>query len=30
VISTMISGNLVNEDGIIKDGIFGKRLAFNR
>jgi dihydroorotase len=30
VISTIISGNLVYEDGIIKDGIFGKRLAFNR
>ena len=30
VISTIISGNLVYEDGMIKDGIFGKRLAFNR
>ena len=30
VISTIVSGNLVYEDGIIKDGIFGKRLAFNR
>ncbi len=30
VISTIVSGNLVYEDGIIKDGIFGKRLVFNR
>lgn len=30
VISTIISGNLVYENGMIKDGIFGKRLAFNR
>ena len=30
VISTMISGNLVYENGIIKDGIYGKRLAFDR
>ena len=30
VISTIVSGNLVYEDGMIKDGIFGKRLAFNR
>jgi dihydroorotase len=30
VISTIISGNLVFENGQIKDGIFGKRLVFNR
>ena len=30
VISTIVSGNLVYEDGIIKDGIYGKRLAFDR
>jgi dihydroorotase len=30
VISTIISGNLVYENGQIKDGIFGKRMVFNR
>jgi dihydroorotase len=30
VISTIVSGNLVYENGQIKDGIYGKRLEFNR
>lgn len=30
VVSTIVSGNLVYEQGIIKDGIVGKRLSFNR
>lgn len=30
VISTIVSGNLVYENGQIKDGIYGKRLQFNR
>jgi dihydroorotase len=30
VVSTIVSGNLVYENGQIKDGIYGKRLEFNR
>ena len=30
VISTIVSGKLVYEQGVIKDGIVGKRLSFNR
>ncbi len=30
VVSTIVSGNLVYENGKIADGIFGKRLVFNR
>lgn len=30
VISTIVSGNLVYENGQIRDGIYGKRLQFNR
>jgi dihydroorotase len=30
VVSTIVSGNLVYENGKITDGIFGKRLVFNR
>jgi len=30
VISTIVSGNLVYENGKITDGVFGKRLVFNR
>lgn len=30
VISTIVSGNLVYENGRIRDGIYGKRLVFNR
>lgn len=30
VVSTIVSGNLVYEQGVIKDGIVGKRLSFNR
>ncbi len=30
VVSTIVSGKLVYEQGVIKDGIVGKRLSFNR
>ena len=30
VISTIVSGNLVYDQGRIQDGVFGKRLTFNR
>ncbi|HQS06270.1 MAG TPA: dihydroorotase, partial [Daejeonella sp.] len=30
VVSTIVSGNLVYENGKITDGVFGKRLVFNR
>ncbi|WP_291399305.1 dihydroorotase [Daejeonella sp.] len=30
VVSTIVSGNLVYENGQIRDGIYGKRLEFNR
>ena len=30
VVSTIVSGNLVYENGKIADGVFGKRLVFNR
>ncbi len=30
VISTIVSGNLVYENGTFKEGVFGKRLVFNR
>lgn len=30
VVSTIVSGNLVYENGKINDGVFGKRLVFNR
>jgi dihydroorotase len=30
VVSTIVSGNLVYENGKITEGIFGKRLVFNR